>query len=77
MLVFTVRCVIIPTITTDHSATTLHVSGIEETGRSPAFWKSNSSLLEDKNYIKLITDTYSHWMEDGKDLQVPSVVPNR
>ena len=75
MWVLNVECVLlIPSIRTDHSATTFHVSGIEQTGRSPSFWKSNSSLLEDKKYIKLITDTYKHRMEDGKDLQVPSVL---
>ena len=75
MWVLTVVCeLLIPSIRTDHSATTFHVSGIKETGRSPSFWKFNSSFLEDKKYIKLITDRYSHWMEDGKDLQVPSVL---
>ena len=36
---------IIPAIRTDHSAVSLHISGIEETGRGPSFWKFNSSLL--------------------------------
>ena len=35
---------IIPAITTDHSAISLHINGIEETGRVPSFWNLNSSL---------------------------------
>ena len=44
---------IIPAIRTDHSAITIHINGIEETRRGPSFWKFNSSLLEDEEYIKV------------------------
>ena len=47
---------IIPVIRTDHSTISLHINGIKETGRGPSFWKFNSSLLENNDYIKLITD---------------------
>ena len=46
---------IIPAIRTDHSAITMHINGIEETGRGPSLWKFNSSLLEEDEYITLIT----------------------
>ena len=65
---------IIPAIRTDHSAITLHISGIEETGRGPSFWKFNSSLLEDNDYIKLVTDKYSVWLEEGQDFQDPRIL---
>lgn len=65
---------IIPAIRTDHSAITIHINGIEETRRGPTFWKFNSSLLEDEEYIKLITDKYSHWLEEGKVLRDPRVL---
>ena len=65
---------IIAAIRTDHSAITLHISGIEETGRGPSFWKFNSSLSEDNDYIKLVTDKYSVWLEEGKDFQDPRIL---
>ena len=39
-----------------------------------SFWKFNSSLLEDEEYIKLITDKYSYWLEEGKVLRDPRVL---
>ena len=65
---------IIPAIRTDHSAISMHINGIEEIRRGPSFWKFNSSLLEDEVYIKLVTDKYSDWLEEGKDLQDPRVL---
>ena len=64
---------IIPAIRTDHSAISMHINGIEETGRDPSFWQFNSSLLEDDDYIKLVTDRCNIWLEEGKDIQDPTV----
>ena len=52
----------------------MHINGIEETGRGPSFWKFNSSLLEDDEYITLITEKYNTWLEEGKDIQDPRVL---
>ena len=65
---------IITALRTDHSAISLHINGIEETGRSPSFWKFNSSLLEDNDYIRLVTDKNSVWLEEGKDFQDPRIL---
>ena len=65
---------IIPAIRTDHSAISIHINGIEETGRGPSFWKFNSSLLEDEDYINLVNDKYNDWLEEGKDIQDPRVL---
>ena len=65
---------IIPAIRTDHSAISMYINGIEETERGPSFWKFNSSLLEDEDYIKLVTDKYNNWLEDGKDIQDPRIL---
>jgi len=61
-----------PPHTTDHSAITIHINGIEETRRGPSFWKFHSSLLEHEEYVKLITNKYSYWLEEGNALQDPS-----
>jgi len=58
----------------DHSAISMCINGIEEKGKGPSFWKFNSSLLEDEDYIKLVTYKYSDWLEERKDLQDPSVL---
>ena len=34
----------------------------------------NSSLLEDDEYISYITENYSDWLEDGKEIQDPRVL---
>ena len=65
---------VIPEIRTDHSAISMHINGIKEIRRGPSFWKFNSSLLEDEVYNKLVTDKYSDWLEEGKDLQDPRVL---
>ena len=52
----------------------MHINGIEETGRGPSLWKFNSSLLEDDEYISFITENYSEWLEDGKEIQDPRVL---
>ena len=65
---------IITAIRTNHSAISLHINGNKETGRRPSFWKFNSSLLEDNDYVKLVTDKYSVCLEEGKDFQDPRIL---
>ena len=36
--------------------------------------QDGASLLEGKDYIKLITDKYTIWLEEGKDIQDPRVL---
>ena len=65
---------IIPAIRTDHSTISLCINGIEETRRAPSFWKFNSSLLQDNDYIRLVTYKNSVWLEEGKDFQDPRIL---
>ena len=52
---------IIPGIATDHSAITLTLDsqGVERHG--PSFWRFNSSLLTDSNYISQLKENYITW----------------
>ena len=50
-----------PAIRTEHSAISLHINEIEETGRGPSFWNLNSSLQDHNDYSKPVTDKYSVW----------------
>ena len=45
---------IIAAIKTDHSAIALRLQGFEETKKGQGFWKMNTSLLSDENFIQLM-----------------------
>ena len=50
------ECKILPNIFSDHSAVALLLFFNEcESPRGPGFWKFNSSLLSDANYVELLT----------------------
>ena len=51
-------------IKSDHSAIVLSINGIEIRSRGPSFWKLNSSLLDDKEYVSLINMKYPLWPND-------------
>ena len=38
------------------------------------FLKFDSSLLEDDDYVKVVTYEYSDWLEEGKDFQDPRII---
>ena len=48
--------------------------GLKKQDGAPSFWKFNSSLLEDNDYIRLVTDKNSVWLEEGKDFQDPRIL---
>ena len=62
---------IIPSIKSDHSAVVLSINGIENQSHGPSFWKFNSSLAEDKEYVDLINNSYSIWLKEFTDIQDP------
>ena len=47
-----------PSIKSDHSAIVLSINGIQNQAHRPSFWKLNSSLLEEKEYVSLINNKY-------------------
>lgn len=54
-------------IKTDHSAITLSIINEEAPFKGPGFWKFNTSLLEDKNYVsemKMLIEKLKHENED-------------
>ena len=46
---------IIPNINSDHSCISLHLISSFNTKRGPSYWKFNTRLLLDKDYVKFIT----------------------
>ena len=46
----------------------LGVQKIEESRKGPGYWKLNTALLANENYINMIKTEMSTWIEDGKVL---------
>ena len=59
---------IIPSIKSDHSAITLRINSIDEHARGPSHWYFNSSLLDDENYVGLISSKYDEWLNEFKEV---------
>lgn len=57
-------------IRTDHSAITTCISfnSLDEQTRSPSYWKFNSSLVNDENYVSMIDQKIPEWLEEFKDV---------
>ena len=60
---------IIPAIKTDHSAISLSVNSLEDQPFGPSYWKFNSSLLDDDNYIQLIHSEYPKWITEFPEVK--------
>ena len=60
---------IIPAIRTDHSAIYLECGNVYKEAKGPGFWKMNTSILEDDEYIDDLTKMVPIWIAEGrKDL---------
>ena len=53
---------IISSINSDHSAITLHFSSIGKQKNGPSFWKFNASLVDDTNFVALLTESVPEWL---------------
>ena len=60
---------IITAIKTDHSAIVLKINTLNEQPRGPSFWKFNNSLLENENYVDMITENIPVWYEEIEDVR--------
>ena len=59
---------IISAIKTDHAAIVLQVNSVEKQPTGPSYWKFNSSLLKDPEYINLINDNVPSWLVEFNDV---------
>ena len=55
---------IITWINSDYSAITLHFSSIAKQKYRPSFWKFNSSLAGDTNFVALSTESVPEWLNE-------------
>ena len=58
---------IIAAIRTDHSAIFLHLQEIEECQRGLGFWKMNTSLLTDENFVQKMKEKLDQWKKEGEE----------
>ena len=65
------KCEISPGFKTDHSAIYISVTPVKEV-RGRGFWKFNTSLLHDENYVELIRNC----IQENKDLYHNTLDPN-
>ena len=65
---------VIPSLKSDHSAIVLSINGLENRSRGPSFWKLNSSLLDNKEYVSLINMKYPLWNEEFKEITDPRLL---
>lgn len=57
-----------PSIRSDHSSILLRLDSFK-TSRGHGYWKLNNSMVEEYDYIKLISDGFNEWNEEIKDIQ--------
>ena len=55
---------IISSINFDHSAVTLHFSSVDKQKYGPSFWKFNASLVNDTNFVTLLTESIPEWLNE-------------
>lgn len=58
---------IIAVIRSDHSAIFLHLQEIEECQQGPGFWKMNTSLLTDENFVQKMKEKLDQWKKEGEE----------
>lgn len=59
---------IFPSINSDHSAIVLSSSSIEEQRHGPSYWKFNTSLLDDHDFIELIAESIPIWQGEFRQV---------
>ena len=59
---------IIPSINSDHSAIFIHFNNIEKQKHGPSFWKFNSSLVEDEDFVTLINESMPIWLQEFESI---------
>ena len=55
-------------IRTDHSAITISFNSLDEQTRGPSYWKFNSSLVDDENYVSAINQKIPEWLGEFEEV---------
>ena len=68
-LVYNKNTEIIPSIKCDHCAVTLQFQEVETRVKGKGYWKINSSILDEEEYIKQLQANKIKWLEEFKDIE--------
>ena len=64
---------IIGSVSTDHSTITLHLSSTEGNCNGPSYWRFNTSLLQDANYMSNEKSNIQEWKNEFHETENPMV----
>lgn len=56
-------------VRTDHSAITISFNSLHEQTRGPSYWKFNSSLVNDENYVLVVNQKLPEWLQEFKEVE--------
>ena len=59
---------IIPSVWSDHSAITIHITNIPDKKRGRGLWKYNASLNMDEAYVTLMNNNIDKWLRDYRNV---------
>ena len=63
-----------PSIWSDHSAVTLFIKHLTKAKKGNNHWKFNSSLVEDKYYVTLLSDKLKQWQIEYNSIEDDRVI---
>ena len=52
----------------DHSAIVISFNSLDEQMRGPSYWKTNSSLMEDEDYVSAINEKIPEWLAEFNEV---------
>ena len=55
-------------VRTDHSAIVISFNNLDEQIRGPSYWKINSSLMEDEDYVSAINEKIPEWLAEFNEV---------
>ena len=64
-----VKADITPSIWSDHSAVTLFVKHLPPTKKGNSYWKFNSSLVKNENYVVELGNKINKWKQEYQNMQ--------
>ena len=57
-----------PSMKSDHSLISLEFDSVRDQKHGPSFWKLNTSLLDDSEYVNMINTEYPNWLREFEEI---------
>ena len=65
---------IIPSIRSDHSAITLQIKSIQGFEKGRGYWKLNSSIIDNEDFVQEIMVDKDVWIQEASQLEDPRLI---